>query len=74
MVSDAMGRTGTDASTVIDEYVRNLGLPRTLSEVGVGPADFERVAKHSMHDRYIHTNPRPIASPGDIMEILKLAA
>ncbi|MFT5394144.1 MAG: maleylacetate reductase [Gammaproteobacteria bacterium] len=74
LVSEAMGRAGDDAADVIDDFVRGLGLPRTLGAVGVGSDDFERVAQHSMHDRYIHTNPRPIAGPHDIVEILKLAA
>lgn len=73
MVSEAMGQPNRPAAQVIDEFVRGLGLPRTLADVGVGPDDFERVAKHSMHDRYIHTNPRPISGPDDIVEILNLA-
>jgi maleylacetate reductase len=73
MVSEAMGRAGEEAALVIDEFVRMLGLPRTLTEVGVTADDFERVARNAMHDRYIHTNPRPISGPEDVMEILGLA-
>jgi maleylacetate reductase len=49
-------------------------MPSSLKEVGVTEADFERCAKLSMHDRWIHTNPKPIKGPDDVLEILKLAS
>ena len=32
------------------------------------------IAEHAMRDRYIHSNPRPIEEPAQIVEILELAA
>ncbi|MCY3969512.1 MAG: iron-containing alcohol dehydrogenase [Acidobacteria bacterium] len=73
-VSEALGRPGEPASRVVDELVRDLGLPRTLTEVGVSRDQFDVVARNAMHDRCIHTNPRTIHSPDDVLEILELAA
>ena len=50
------------------------GLPRTLSEVGVGRDRFREIAEKSMHDRAVLNNPRPINGPAEVMEILELAA
>ncbi|MCB1743081.1 MAG: iron-containing alcohol dehydrogenase [Gammaproteobacteria bacterium] len=73
-VSAAMGRPGEPAADVVEALVRELGQPTRLSEVGVDASQFERIAQHAMHDRYIHTNPRPITSPAQVLEILALAA
>lgn len=73
-VSAALGRPGEDAATVVGDFIASLGMPRSLKEVGVGPDRFRVVAENSMHDRCIHTNPRPIKGPDDVMQILELAA
>lgn len=74
IVAEALGRPGAEAAQVVAELVAELGLPRTLREVGVGPERFREVAEHAMHDRWIHTNPRPIRGPDDVEAILRLAA
>ncbi len=74
LVSEALGRPGEDAAAVVADLIAALGLPRTLADVGVTRADFARVAEHAMHDRWIHTNPRPIRGPDDVREILEMAA
>ncbi|MEQ9121020.1 MAG: iron-containing alcohol dehydrogenase, partial [Alphaproteobacteria bacterium] len=61
------------AAELLREFIAGLGMPGTLAEVGVRPEHFEKAAKLSMHDRWIHTNPRPIRGPADVMEILELA-
>ena len=73
-VSEIFGRPGEDAATVVEDFVRSLGQPTRLSEVGVLPEQFPEVARHALHDRYLHTNPRAIGSAQDIVEILELAA
>ncbi len=73
LVSEAMGRPGEDAAEVVGEFIASLGMPRKLAEVGVGPEQFELIAANSMHDRAVHSNPRPIKSAEDIMEILEMA-
>jgi maleylacetate reductase len=73
LVSEAMGHPGKDAADVIQKFVTDLGLPTRLQEVGVDAALFQDVAEKSMHDRYIHTNPRPLGM-GDVLSILEQAA
>lgn len=73
LVSAAMGRPGVPAGDVIEDFVASLGQPTRLSAVGVSEEHFEEVARHAMHDRYIHTNPRPITTTEDVLHILALA-
>jgi maleylacetate reductase len=73
-VSEAIGRPGVAAAIAIEDLVRALEQPSRLSQVGVTPAQFDAIAQHAMHDRYIHTNPRPITSAAQVREILELAA
>ncbi len=72
-VSEAMGRPGEEAAEVVADFIAGLGLPRSLGEVGVERDSFQLVAENSMLDRCIHTNPRKINGPGDVLEILELA-
>jgi len=74
LVAELMGRPGEGAGRVLHEFIAGLGLPRTLSAVGVLPAQFDVVAKNVMHDRWTHTNPRRIDGPSQIVEILRSAA
>ena len=73
LVAATMGHSGRDAGDVLEQFVKSLGQPTRLSEVGVYPEQFEEIARHAMHDRYIHTNPRAIRTPAQILEILTLA-
>ena len=66
-VSEALGHPGEPASQVADELVRELGLPRSLTEVGVSREQFDVVARNAMHDRCIHTNPRAIHGPEHVL-------
>jgi alcohol dehydrogenase class IV len=59
---------------VVKGFVQELGLPSSLKDVGVGPDQFDKLAENSMTDSMTLTNPVPIKGPGDIQEILKLAA
>jgi alcohol dehydrogenase class IV len=74
MVAQALGRPGADAGDAIAALVAELELPRRLSEVGVGPEQFALIAEHVMHDSWLHTNPRKIASTEQVLEILRAAA
>ena len=60
-VSEALGRPGEKAADAVAELVASLGLPGTLRDVGVKPEQLDRIAEESMHDRWVHTNPRKIA-------------
>jgi maleylacetate reductase len=73
-IAEALGRPGGDAADMIERLIADLGLPQRLSEVGVFPASFRDIAEHAMSDICVHTNPRKVRGPDDIVEILERAA
>jgi maleylacetate reductase len=72
-VSDALGRPGEPAAEVVAGLIAGLGLPTRLRDVGVEPEQLDRIAEQSMHDRWIHTNPRKIEGPAVIRTLLDAA-
>jgi alcohol dehydrogenase class IV len=63
-----------DLGDAIDAIVRELGLPRSLKEVGVGKDKFDAIAESSTHDRLCAHNPIPLIRKEQVLEILKMAA
>jgi maleylacetate reductase len=74
LVSAAMGHPGKDAADVLDRFIRDLGMPRRLREVKVGPEHFDRIAQQAMATPWVPRNPRQIDAPAQVREILVLAA
>ncbi|MEI7713325.1 MAG: iron-containing alcohol dehydrogenase [Rhodospirillales bacterium] len=74
LVAEAMGQLGRPAADILHEFIAGLGMPCTLSAVGVAPDRFEAVARAALLDHYLHTNPRPLHGISDILEILHAAA
>ena len=72
-VSVAFGHPDREAADLVHDLVAALGLPTRLRDVGVKREQFQEIAEHSMHDRYIPANPRKIGSPADVVEILEMA-
>ena len=72
-VSDSFGRPGEDASVVLDEFIRGLGMPRSLGEVGVDKDQLDLIAEYTMLDFWSRTNPREITGPADVRSILEQA-
>ncbi len=73
LVSEALGRPGQPAGDVVAGLIAGLGLPGRLRDVGVKPEQLDRIAELSMHDRWIHTNPRKIDGPPVVRELLDAA-
>jgi maleylacetate reductase len=74
LVSEAMGQPGKDAGDVLDDFIRGLGMPRSLQDVRIGPESFDRIAEQAMATPWVPRNPRKIDNPGQVREILVLAA
>jgi len=74
LVAAAMGHPGEDAADVLDAFIAGLGMPRSLDAVKIGPENFGRMAEQAMGTPWVPRNPRPIAGPAQIREILELAA
>ena len=74
LVAAAMGRPGEDAGEVLHDFIADLGMPRSLSAVKVGPEHFDKIAQQAMGTPWVPRNPRKIAGPAQVREILELAA
>jgi len=72
-VAKAMGCEGEDAGDALDRFIGGLGMPRTLGAVGVKPEHFERISKQAMGTPWVPRNPRKIAGPAEVLEILQMA-
>ena len=59
---------------MISAFLCELGLPRGLREVDVTRERFDAIVEHTMHDEWLHSNPRKIGSPEQVLEILDAAA
>jgi maleylacetate reductase len=74
LVAAAMDHPGEDAGDVLDAFIAGLGMPRSLSAVNVGAAEFDRIAAQAMGTPWVPRNPRRIDGPAQVREILELAA
>jgi maleylacetate reductase len=73
LVNRVMGHPKSDASDSIASFIRGLGLPTRLQEVGVKQHDLEAIAKKSLRDPLMRHNPRIVESYRDVLEILNMA-
>ncbi|MGQ0680884.1 iron-containing alcohol dehydrogenase [Bradyrhizobium sp.] len=74
LVAEAMGHAGEDAGDVLDDFIRSLGMPRSLQDVRVGAEHFDAIAEQAMRTPWVPRNPRRIEGPAQVREILTLAA
>jgi maleylacetate reductase len=72
-VSQAFGRPDQPAGDAVAALISGLGLPGTLRAAGVTPEQLDEVAAGSMHDRWVHTNPRKIDGPVAVRALLDAA-
>ena len=72
-VSEALGRPGEPAAEVVAGLISGLGLPTRLSDVGVDPEQLDIIAEGSMHDQWVHANPRKIDGPAIVRALLDTA-
>jgi len=73
LVSAALGRPKAEAADLVAGLIADLGLPHTLREVKVPREQLRQIAELTMHDPWTATNPRKVAGPDDVMEILEMA-
>ncbi|TGV06401.1 iron-containing alcohol dehydrogenase [Alcaligenaceae bacterium 429] len=70
-MAQAMGLSeGADVAQAVLELTARLGLPTSLSQIGVGPELFERIIEGALADHSHKTNPRD-ASPEDYRRMLE---
>lgn len=73
-IAAALGNPNAEAADLVARLISDLGMPSRLHEVGVTRDKFDLVAKNAMLDRWVHSNPRKIERPADVLEILEMAA
>ena len=74
LVAMLMGHPDSSAAEAVKALARALGMPTDLAAVGIAPDQFRAIAEHTLHDRGVRSNPRPIRGADDIVEILELAS
>ena len=72
-ISACLGDASRPASDLLDALIRGLGMPRTLKDVGVREDQLQLVSEYTLEDIWGRTNPRAIATPSDVMGILRTA-
>jgi maleylacetate reductase len=73
MVAAAMGAPDKPAADAIESLVRDLGQPIRLRDVGVQREQFDEIARSSLDNLFVRSNPRPIKDAAQIVEILQSA-
>ncbi|KAJ5180682.1 hypothetical protein N7492_003892 [Penicillium capsulatum] len=76
-VSDVLQERAVDSATadlgdILDAIFRQLGMPRSLADVGVGRDQLDRLAENSLHDRMCRLNPFPLREKAEVLEILEM--
>ncbi|WP_428485035.1 iron-containing alcohol dehydrogenase [Rhodopila sp.] len=72
-VSEALGHANESAGDAVAALIASLNLPATLRDVGVKLEQLDAIATGSMHDRWVHTNPRKIDGPPAVRALLEVA-
>ncbi|KAJ0423992.1 alcohol dehydrogenase [Aspergillus carlsbadensis] len=70
--SRGLKKEDVDLGDVLDAVIRELGMPRSLGDVGVGRDKLDGLAQNSLHDRWCRTNPVPLNEKGQVLEILEM--
>lgn len=72
-VAHGLSEETADLGDLLDAFVRELGMPRSLTEVGVtGKEKLELLAKNTLKDPYARTNPIPLKTADQVMQILEM--
>ncbi|MGF6260936.1 maleylacetate reductase [Paraburkholderia youngii] len=73
VLAKALGATGGSAADAFKSLCERLGLPTCLRDVNVGPDQFELIARTTMTEFFIYSNPRKVQASGEVLDILALA-
>jgi alcohol dehydrogenase class IV len=73
LISIAFGQPDRPAHELADEAIRGLGMPRSLTAVGLKETDLEPLAGFTFQDIWCGTNPRPIANASELVPLLRRA-
>lgn len=66
-------RAADAAAEAVLQFTKDLGMPWRLRDVGVQREDFEGVAKDALEDMIVASNPRPVSSVDEVIQVLNSA-
>jgi len=72
-ISAALGHPDQSAADLIEALIGRLGLPTRISELGIARDRLAIIAEKAMGNPFVRSNPRPIQSPAQTLEILERA-
>jgi maleylacetate reductase len=72
-ISACLGQPDRAASEIVHEFIADLGMPRSLTAVGITEDQLDLIAEYTMLDFWSRTNPREIGGPEDVRGILEMA-
>jgi len=72
-VSAAFQRPDDNAADVVQEFIALVDQPGSLRDVGITEDQLDVIAKGSLENMMVRSNPRPITEAGQIREILDMA-
>ena len=73
-IAEALGRPDLTASQAVAALLDDLGMPRTLKDVGISDDLQPKIAEQAAKSPAVANNPRPVKTPQDALEILVLAS
>lgn len=74
-IARGLEKVSADLGDLLDAFVRELRMPRSLTEVGItGKENLELLARNTLKDPYAKTNPIPLKTPEQVLEILTTCA
>jgi alcohol dehydrogenase class IV len=73
LISVALGEPDARASVLADRIIRSLGMPRSLTAVGIKESDLSALAGFTFQDIWCGTNPRPVPDSGALIDLLRSA-
>lgn len=65
-------RDTADAGDVVGSVISELGMPRTLKDVGVGRDKLDALAENCLKDPWLKTNPVPLTKKKQVIEVLEM--
>lgn len=70
--SKGLRKDQADLGDLLDVVVRALGMPRTLKEKGITGEKVHELARMSLKDTWLATNPVPLTSEEEVLKVLSM--
>jgi alcohol dehydrogenase len=74
VLNSVSGTEHTRVADWISAVIKRLGLPSSLSEIGIAQGDLPAIAEQTMKERGLAVNPRSVTHSDEVLSILRQAA